>query len=262
MAAAKACGIDEIYRIGGAQAIAALAYGTQSMEPVDMICGPGNAFVAEAQRQVYGRVGIGLVAGPSEILVVADKWNDPAITAMDLLSQAEHDKNAQSILITDDSEFAASVEKHVEEHLKTLPKQGIAQQSWNDFGAVIIVDNIKGQAPDLINSLAAEHVELAVEEPEKLFDKIRHAGSVFAGRMTPEAVGDYAGGPNHVLPTERRARFQSGLNVLNFMKRTTYQQVGTEGLKEFGPATVTLARAEGLEAHALSVEMRLIMLCA
>ncbi len=257
MAAASACGITEIYRVGGAQAVAALAYGTETIAPVDMICGPGNAYVAEAQRQVFGRVGIGLVAGPSEILVVADKWNDPAVIAIDLLSQAEHDRSAQSILITDDAGFADAVEKQVEEHLKTLPKQEIARESWSNFGAVILVDNLMDQAPALINDLAPEHAELAVEEPEEMFARIRHAGSVFGGRMTPEAVGDYAGGPNHVLPTERRARFQSGLNVLNFMKRVTYQQAGTEGLLSFGPAAVKLARAEGLEAHALSVELRL-----
>lgn len=257
LAAAKMAGVSEIYPIGGAQAIAALAYGTHSVRPVDKIVGPGNAYVAEAKRQVFGQVGIDMIAGPSEILVVADGANNPDWIAADLLSQAEHDETAQSILITDDADFAQSVEKSVETILKTLPKAAIARKSWDAYGAIILVDDLRRDAPTLINALAAEHLELAVDNPQDWLCDIRHAGSIFMGRHTPEAIGDYLGGPNHVLPTGRRARFSSGLGVQDFMKRTTVLGVSPAALAEIGPAAVTLAEAEGLEAHALSVRIRL-----
>lgn len=257
IAAAKLCGITEIYRIGGAQAIAALAYGTPTIRPVDKIAGPGNAYVAEAQRQVFGRVGVGLVAGPSEILVIADSSNDPSIVAMDLLSQAEHDETAQAILITDDSAFARAVERAIDRHLADLPRAGIAGQSWERHGAIIVVDRLEDEAPRLANALAPEHLEIATHRPEAIFTAIRHAGSVFLGRLTCESLGDYAGGPNHVLPTGRGARFQSGLSVSDFMKRTTWLAASENGLRAIGPAVMTLARAEGLEAHARAVALRL-----
>lgn len=257
LAAAHIAGIDEMWRVGGAQAIAALAYGTERIRPVDVITGPGNAYVAEAKRQLYGVVGIDMVAGPSEILVVADGQNDPDWIAADLLSQAEHDPTSQSILITDDAGFARQVEDCVDVQLSMLATGKTARQSWDDHGAIIVVNDIAEEAPALINRLAAEHVELAIDEPESLMAQIRHAGSVFLGRMTPEAVGDYVAGPNHVLPTGRRARFSSGLSVLDFMKRTSFIALDDTSFGAIGPAAVALAHAEGLPAHAKSVELRL-----
>ena len=256
MAAAHLAGVDEIWRVGGAQAIAALAYGTDRIEPVDVITGPGNAWVAEAKRQLYGVVGIDMVAGPSEILVIADGRNDPAWVAADLLSQAEHDPSSQSILITDDAAFADNVAEAVREELSALSTSKVATESWDTHGVIITVETLD-EAPALANALAAEHVELAVDDPEPLFTKIRHAGSVFLGRHTPEAVGDYVAGPNHVLPTGRRARFASGLSVLDFMKRTSFIQLDDTALSAIGPAAVALAEAEGLPAHARSVAVRL-----
>jgi histidinol dehydrogenase len=256
LAAAKLAGVDEIYRVGGAQAIAALGYGTNAIAPVDVIVGPGNAYVAEAKRQVFGHVGIDMVAGPSEILVVADGANDPAWIAADLLSQAEHDTQAQSILITDDGPFGDAVIAAVDAQLKTLPRQSIASQSWSQFGAVITVPDL-GLAPGLINQIAPEHLELAVEEAEAWVDKIQNAGAIFLGRYTPEAIGDYVAGSNHVLPTGGSARFSSGLSVLNFMKRTSLVGCDGQSLSEIGPAAITLAEAEGLDAHARSVAVRL-----
>lgn len=256
LAAAELAGVDEIWRIGGAQAIAALAYGTDSVEPVDVVTGPGNAWVAEAKRQVYGVVGIDMVAGPSEIVVVADSKNDPDWIAADLLSQAEHDPTSQSILFTDNIRFAEEVSENINKQLKFLATSDTASTSWNDNGAIIIVDSFE-QALPLIDRLAAEHLELAVDEPEALFNKIRHAGSVFLGRHTPEAVGDYVAGPNHVLPTGRRARFSSGLSVTDFMKRTSYISCDGQALRNIGPAAIALAEAEGLPAHAASVRKRL-----
>ncbi|WP_448207219.1 histidinol dehydrogenase [Azospirillum sp. sgz302134] len=257
LAAAKRCGITEIYRVGGAQAVAALAYGTATIAPVDKIVGPGNAFVAAAKRLVYGTVGIDSIAGPSEILVVADSKNDPAWIAMDLLSQAEHDTSAQSILITDDAAFADAVAKAVDTHLETLPRTAIAGESWREHGAIITVRDLMADAPALVDRLAPEHLELAVEDPDALAANVRNAGAIFLGRFTPEAIGDYVAGPNHVLPTARSARFSSGLNVLDFMKRTTFVACDAESVNVIGPAAVTLARAEGLGAHALSVALRL-----
>jgi histidinol dehydrogenase len=256
LAAAHLVGIEEIWRVGGAQAIGALAYGTARIGPVDVIVGPGNAFVAEAKRQLYGVVGIDMVAGPSEILVIADGKNDPDWIAADLLSQAEHDPSAQSILITDDAEFAEQVEDRVDVQCSTLSTRRTARASWDEHGVLLVVSDLS-EAPALANRLAAEHVELAVDDPEALFGQIRHAGSVFLGRHTPEAVGDYVAGPNHVLPTGRRARFASGLSVLDFMKRTSFIAVGAESLKAIGPAAIALAEAEGLPAHAESVKARL-----
>lgn len=256
LAAADLAGATEIYRVGGAQAVAALAYGTETIAPVDKIVGPGNAYVAEAKRQVFGTVGIDMIAGPSEILVVADAGNDPAVIAADLLSQAEHDPDAQSILITDDNAFADAVVAAVDRHLETLPRAEIAGASWRDHGAAIVVGSFE-EAPALINRLAPEHLELATASPETLAAQVRHAGAIFLGRHTPEAVGDYLGGPNHVLPTNRSARFSSGLNVLDFVKRTTLLRCDADGLAVLGPATVALAGAEGLDAHALSVSLRL-----
>jgi len=256
LAAAHLVGVDEVWRIGGAQAIGALAYGTDRIAAVDVITGPGNDYVAEAKRQLFGVVGIDMVAGPSEILVIADGNNDPDWIAADLLSQAEHDPAAQSILITDDDYLADQVEDRVVLQCSMLATAKTARQSWDDHGVVIVVRDL-AEAPALANRLAAEHVELAVDEPEALFAELRHAGSVFLGRHTPEAVGDYVAGPNHVLPTGRRARFASGLSVLDFMKRTSFIGMGPEALAKIGPAAITLAQVEGLPAHAKSVELRL-----
>ena len=256
LAAAHIAGIDEIWRIGGAQAIGALAHGTQRIKPVDVIVGPGNAFVAEAKRQLYGVVGIDMVAGPSEILIVADGNNDPDWIAADLLSQAEHDPSAQSILITDDAQFAEQVEDRVDVQCSMLATQRTARESWDEHGVMLIVSDLS-EAPALANRLAAEHLELAVDDPEAMFAQIRHAGSVFLGRHTPEAVGDYIAGPNHVLPTGRRARFASGLSVLDFMKRTSFISMDAAALGAIGPAAIALAEAEGLPAHAQSVKVRL-----
>ncbi len=256
LAAARLAGVTEIYRVGGAQAVAALAFGTATIAPVDKIVGPGNAWVAAAKRQVFGTVGIDSIAGPSEILVVADKANDPAWIAADLLSQAEHDTAAQSILITDDAAFADAVVAAVEVHLSRLPRTEIARTSWQDNGAVILVASLD-EAAALINRVAPEHLELAVEDPDALAARVRHAGAIFLGRHTPEAIGDYVAGPNHVLPTARTARFSSGLGVHDFMKRTTLVGCDPASLAAIGPAAVTLARSEGLDAHALSVSIRL-----
>lgn len=256
LAAAHLAGVDEVWRVGGAHAVGALAYGTQRIKPVDVITGPGNAWVAEAKRQLYGVVGIDMVAGPSEILVIADGKNDPDWIAADLLSQAEHDPAAQSILITDDPLFADTVADRVGVELAILPTARVASESWNTHGVIIEVADLS-EAPALANALAAEHVEIATDDPEALFDGIRHAGSVFLGRHTPEAVGDYVAGPNHVLPTGRRARFSSGLSVLDFMKRTSFIQLGASALAKVGPAAIALADAEGLPAHARSIEARL-----
>lgn len=256
LAAAHVAGVDEVWRIGGAQAVAALAYGTASIGKVDVVTGPGNAWVAEAKRQLYGVVGIDMVAGPSEILVVADGQNNPDWIAADLLSQAEHDPTSQSILITDDAAFADSVAAAVETQLGALSTGATARTSWDANGAIILVGDLAEAGP-LVDALAPEHLELAVEDPEPLFAAVRHAGSIFLGRHTPEAVGDYVGGPNHVLPTGRRARFSSGLSVLDFMKRTSFLGCSPDAIRAIGPAAVALARAEGLPAHARSVEERL-----
>ncbi len=259
LVAAKLAGVDEIYRIGGAQAIAALAYGTKSIAPVNVIVGPGNAYVAAAKKQVFGQVGIDMIAGPSEILVVADQENDPAWMAADLLSQAEHDEVAQSILICDDDAYADAVAAAVESALKTLPRQDIARASWENFGAILVVDDLHSQAPELVNQLAPEHLELAVAEPDTMADKIRHAGAIFLGRHTPEAIGDYIAGPNHVLPTARAARYASGLSVLDFMKRSSLVKCDADALAAIGPAAVRLAEEEGLQAHGRSISIRLNM---
>jgi histidinol dehydrogenase len=258
MAAAHLAGVDEIWRVGGAQAVAALAYGTERIQPVDVITGPGNAWVAEAKRQLYGVVGIDMVAGPSEIVVVADAKNKPEWIAADLLSQAEHDPTSQSILFTDSTAFAEKVGAAVETMIAGLATGTVAGQSWADNGAIVVVKSLEEAMP-LVNRLAAEHLELAVDDDraEALFDMVRHAGSVFLGRMTPEAIGDYVAGPNHVLPTGRRARFSSGLSVLDFMKRTSFISLNKDSFKAIGPAAATLADAEGLPAHALSVRTRL-----
>lgn len=256
LVAARLAGVDEIYRIGGAQAVAALAYGTQSIPPVAKIVGPGNAYVAAAKRQVFGTVGIDMVAGPSEVLIVADASSNPAWVAADLLAQAEHDTFAQSILITDDQNFANKVELCVQEQLETLPRKEIAKQSWDVFGAIIVLDDL-AKAPHYIDRIAAEHLELAVAEPEALLEKITNAGSVFLGSYTPEVIGDYVAGTNHVLPTARSARFSSGLGVLDFMKRTSILKLSQDNLQKLGPAAMTFAKAEGLEAHSRSVEIRL-----
>ncbi|EWY38061.1 histidinol dehydrogenase [Skermanella stibiiresistens SB22] len=256
LAAAKLAGVTEIYRIGGAQAVGALAYGTATIGAVDKIVGPGNAYVAAAKRQVFGTVGIDMIAGPSEILVVADAANDPAWIAADLLSQAEHDTSAQAILITDDGAFAEAVKRAVDGHLKTLPRAAIAGESWRGHGAIIVVSKLDDAIP-LVDRLAPEHLELAVAEPDALAARIRNAGAIFLGRHTPEAIGDYVAGPNHVLPTARSARFSSGLNLLDFMKRTTLVGCDPGALAAIGPAAVALANAEGLGAHALSVSIRL-----
>ena len=254
--AARLAGVDEIYRIGGAQAIAALAYGTETIKPVDKITGPGNAYVAAAKRRVFGRVGIDMIAGPSEILIIADADNDPDWLALDLLSQAEHDESAQSILVTTDAAFGQAVAKAVEKRLETLERRAIAGKSWADFGAVITVCSL-AEAAAISNRVAPEHLELCVADPEMLASKITHAGAIFLGQWTPEAIGDYVGGPNHVLPTARSARFSSGLSVLDFMKRTTLARMTPAALRTIGPAAETLARSESLEAHGLSVRARL-----
>ena len=256
LAAAHLAGVDEVWRIGGAQAIAALAYGAGRILPVDVVTGPGNAWVAEAKRQVYGVVGIDMVAGPSEIVVVADARNDPEWIAADLLSQAEHDVVTQSILLTDDGDYADRVAAAVERQLDTLATGAVARLAWETNGAIILVETLAAAMP-LVDRLAPEHLQLAVDDPQGLFDQVRHAGSVFLGRHTPEAIGDYVAGPNHVLPTGRRARFTSGLSVLDFMKRTSFLGLDETALAELGPATVALAEAEGLPAHARSVALRL-----
>ncbi|MCO6048370.1 histidinol dehydrogenase [Mesorhizobium sp. RP14(2022)] len=256
LVAARLGGVHEIYRLGGAQAIAALAYGTETVKPVAKIVGPGNAYVAAAKRQVFGVVGIDAVAGPSEVLVIADKDNDPDWLAADLLAQAEHDTAAQSILITDDAGLADAVEGAVERQLTLLPRAGIAGASWRDFGAVIVVDRLADALP-LADRLAAEHVELAVEDPEAVLAGLRNAGAVFLGRHTPEAIGDYVAGSNHVLPTARSARFSSGLSVLEFMKRTSLLRLDAKSLRALAGPAMVLAKAEGLEAHARSVAVRL-----
>ncbi len=256
LAAAHLCGIEEIYRIGGAQAIAALAYGTASIRPVAKIVGPGNAYVAEAKRQVFGVVGIDMIAGPSEVVVVADAENNPEWIAADLLAQAEHDEAAQAILITDDAAFGRAVAAAVSRQLSSLPRAAIAHASWERLGAIIVIPEIMAAAP-LVDRLAPEHLELAVADPEALLARICHAGAVFLGRYTPEAVGDYVAGSNHVLPTARSARFASGLGVLDFLKRTSILRLDPASLAALGPATVALARAEGLHGHGRSVSIRL-----
>lgn len=254
--AARIAGVDEIYRIGGAQAIAALAYGTATIPAVDKITGPGNAYVAAAKRRVFGQVGIDMIAGPSEILVIADADNDPDWIALDLLSQAEHDESAQSILITTSPDLARAVAMAVDRHLETLPRRAIAGASWRDYGAIITVPDL-AMAATLANRIAAEHLELMVADPAALAAEIPHAGAIFLGAWTPEAIGDYVGGPNHVLPTARSARFSSGLNVLDFMKRTTMARMTPDALAAIGPAAETLAKSESLTAHGLSVRARL-----
>ncbi|GHD14572.1 histidinol dehydrogenase [Tianweitania populi] len=256
LVAADIAGVSEIYRIGGAQAVAALAYGTETIAPVAKIVGPGNAYVAAAKRQVFGTVGIDMIAGPSEVLVVADAQNNPDWIAADLLAQAEHDASAQSILITDDAGFADAVAEAVERQLKLLPRGEIASRSWADFGALILVDSIDAAVP-LINRIAAEHLELAVADPDALLPKIRNAGAIFLGAYTPEVIGDYVGGSNHVLPTARSARFSSGLSVLDFVKRTSILKLGPDQLRALAPAAIALAKAEGLDAHGRSVSIRL-----
>ena len=258
LAAADIAGVSEIYRIGGAQAVGALAYGTASIRAVDKIVGPGNAYVAAAKRQVFGTVGIDMIAGPSEILVVADGANDPAWIAADLLSQAEHDPSSQSILITDDEGFAERVSRAVTDHLTTLPRAAIAAASWRDFGGIIVVPTLTDALP-LIDRIAPEHLELAIDDAESFAARVRNAGAIFLGRYTPEAIGDYVAGPNHVLPTAGSARFSSGLGVIDFLKRTSLVRCGPEALSAIGPAAVTLAAAEGLGAHGLSVAIRLNM---
>lgn len=254
--AARIAGVDEIYRVGGAQAIAALAYGTETIAPVDKITGPGNAFVAAAKRRVFGKVGIDMIAGPSEILVIADKDNDPDWIAVDLMSQAEHDESAQSLLITDDADFGRAVAAAVEKRLETLERREIAGASWRDFGAVIVVRDMD-EAVRLSDRIAPEHLEICTADAEALSEKIRHAGAIFIGSFTPEAIGDYIGGPNHVLPTARSARFSSGLSVMDFVKRTTLSRMTPEALLAIGPAAERLAQSESLEAHGLSVRARL-----
>ena len=256
LAAAAIAGVDEIYRVGGAQAVAALAYGTDTIAPVAKIVGPGNAYVAAAKRQVFGTVGIDMIAGPSEVVVVADAANNPDWIAADLMAQAEHDTAAQSILITDDAGFADAVARAVEAHLATLPRAEIAGASWRDYGAIVVLGSLD-EAPPLVDRLAPEHLELAVADPDALAAKIRHAGAIFLGAYTPEAVGDYVAGSNHVLPTARSARFSSGLSVLDFMKRTSLVRCDADSLARLGAATRTLAAAEGLDAHGRSVSIRL-----
>ncbi|MDC0042672.1 histidinol dehydrogenase [Paracoccaceae bacterium] len=254
--AAQLSGVDEIYRVGGAQAIAALAYGTETIEPVDKITGPGNAFVAAAKRQVFGKVGIDMIAGPSEILVIADKTSRPDWIALDLLSQAEHDASAQAILITDSDNVVQAVNQCIEVNLKKISRNEIARSSWRDFGAIIKVPDLEAAAK-ISNRIAPEHLELCVSDPDNLMGKISHAGAIFLGHWTPEAVGDYVAGPNHVLPTARSARFSSGLSVVDFMKRTTLAKVSRDALLKIGPPAVTLAESEGLECHGLSISERL-----
>ena len=255
LVAAHIAGVDEIWRIGGAQAIAALSHGTASIAPVDKIVGPGNAYVAAAKRHVFGMVGIDMIAGPSEIMVVADRHNDPAWIAADLLSQAEHDESSQSILITDDAGFADAVAQAVEIHLTTLSRAEIAAKSWANHGAIIVVDDLSA-APALVNQAAPEHLELAIADPQQLLPQIRHAGAIFLGRMTPEALGDYIGGTNHVLPTARAARYASGLSVLDFVKRTQILGASAQGIAAIGPDGALMADSEILPAHALSLRLR------
>lgn len=256
LAAARVAGVTEIYRIGGAQAVAALAYGTDSIAPVAKIVGPGNAFVAAAKRRVFGTVGIDMIAGPSEVLIVADGENNPDWLAADLLAQAEHDPAAQSILVTTDAALADAVEAAVERQLRTLPRGDVAGASWRDYGAVITVRTLEEALP-LVNRIAPEHLELAVADPEALLKGVRNAGAIFMGHHTPEAIGDYVGGSNHVLPTARSARFSSGLSVLDFVKRTSILRCNAQNLKALGPAAIALGEAEGLGAHARSVSIRL-----
>jgi histidinol dehydrogenase len=256
LAAAKLAGVDEIYRIGGAQAVAALAYGTETIAPVSKIVGPGNAYVAAAKRLVFGKVGIDMIAGPSEVLILADKTGNADWIAADLLAQAEHDVSAQSVLITDDATLASQVEKAIESQLKMLPREAVASASWRDFGAIIMVPKL-ADAVSLVDRLAPEHLEIVAEDAEALTARIRNAGAIFIGAHTPEAIGDYVAGSNHVLPTARSARFSSGLNVLDFMKRTSLLKCGPEQLRALGPAAIALGRAEGLDAHARSVAIRL-----
>lgn len=256
LAAARIAGVSEIYRVGGAQAVAALAYGTETIAPVAKIVGPGNAYVAAAKRQVFGQVGIDMIAGPSEVLVIADRDNDPDWIAADLLAQAEHDVGAQSILITDDRAFAEAVEQAVERQLKTLSRAETAARSWADFGGIVLVADLMAALP-LANRIAAEHLELAVADPDAFIPGIRNAGAIFVGRYTPEVIGDYVGGSNHVLPTARSARFSSGLSVLDYVKRTSILRLGPDQLAALAPAAITLAHSEGLDAHARSVAIRL-----
>ena len=256
LAAAKLADVQEVYRVGGAQAIAALAYGTETISPVDKIVGPGNAFVAAAKKLVYGVVGIDSIAGPSEILIVADTLNDPKWIAYDLLAQAEHDEVARSILITDSEKFATDVISAVEETLASLERSEIARASWEKQGAIIVVSSLT-EAPELVDHIAPEHLELAVEKPDEFMKLIKHAGAIFLGRYTPEAIGDYVAGPNHVLPTDRTAKFSSGLNVLDFFKRTSIVSCNSENLKKIGKDAIILANQEGLQAHALSIECRI-----
>ncbi|CAJ1383563.1 unnamed protein product [Effrenium voratum] len=258
LAAARVAGVTEIYRIGGAQAVAALAFGTQTISPVAKIVGPGNAFVAAAKRRVFGTVGIDMIAGPSEVLIVADGDNNPDWIAADLLAQAEHDTAAQSILMTDSEDLAVQVERAVDAQLNTLPREQVARASWQDFGAIILVENLEAAMP-LANRIAPEHLELAVADPEDLLKKVRNSGAVFLGHYTPEAIGDYVGGSNHVLPTARSARFSSGLSVLEFVKRTSILKCNADNLRALGPAAITLGESEGLSAHARSVSIRLNM---
>jgi histidinol dehydrogenase len=256
LAAADMVGLTEIYRLGGAQAVAAFAYGSQSLTPVAKIIGPGNAYVAAAKRQVFGRVGIDAIAGPSEVLMIADQYNDAAWLAADLLAQAEHDSAAQAILMTDDAEFADRVEGELERQLRLLPRSDIAAASWREFGAVIILATLD-QAPQLADRIAAEHVQIVTRDPDRLASQIRNAGAIFLGAYTPEVIGDYLAGSNHVLPTARSARFASGLGVLDFMKRTSVLRLDAAALRQLAAPTMTLARAEGLTAHERSVAVRL-----
>jgi histidinol dehydrogenase len=256
LAAARLAGVDEVFRIGGAQAVAALAYGTGSVRPVAKIVGPGNAYVAAAKRRVFGQVGIDMIAGPSEVLILADRHGNPDWIAADLLAQAEHDPAAQAILITDSASLADAVEKAVARQLETLPKAEIARASWRDYGAIILVERLDDAVP-LVDRLAPEHLEIETEDAEALAVKIRNAGSIFLGSHTPEAIGDYVGGPNHVLPTARSARFSSGLGVLDFMKRSSILKCDAGALRALGPAAIALGRSEGLEGHARSVAIRL-----
>jgi histidinol dehydrogenase len=256
LAAAKLAGVDEVYRVGGAQAVAALAYGTKSIAPVAKIVGPGNAYVAAAKRVVFGKVGIDMIAGPSEVLILADRHANPDWLAADLLAQAEHDTAAQAILITDDAGLADAVERAVDGQLKTLPREAVAAASWRDFGAVILVRDLEEAVP-LVDAVAPEHLEIETEDAEALGAKIRNAGAIFLGAHTPEAIGDYVAGSNHVLPTARSARFSSGLGVLDFMKRTSLLRLDPQALRALGPAAMALGKAEGLDAHARSVAIRL-----
>ena len=256
LAAAKLAGVDEIYRIGGAQAVAALAYGTATIAPVAKIVGPGNAYVAAAKRMVFGKVGIDMIAGPSEVLIIADKNGNPDWIAADLLAQAEHDESAQAILITDDEQLAGAVEREVEAQIARLPRAKIASASWRDFGATILVRNLDEALP-LVDAIAPEHLEIAADGAEEMAQRIRNAGAIFIGAHTPEAIGDYVAGSNHVLPTARSARFSSGLGVLDFMKRTSILKCGPEQLRALSGAAIALAEAEGLDAHARSISIRL-----